>query len=274
MLLFLQSFDDHLMNQYVETHRTWGCMMLGCAATLCHAAAQAETAPAVTPYRPSVSTPAALSAPGWLEIEAGLQSSQGSDPLRRKSLPYTLKLAFTPDWGLRIGGDAIVRQRAADGSALSSGGDTSVVLKHRLAVNDASAFGAELGVKLPTARTGVGSGHADAGLNGIYSLDFAQNWHTDINLSATRIGGVDQGSSRWQKGWAAALSRNLSDQWGVVGELSGTRQSASTSQALIATSYSVSPSMTFDLGVSKGLNTASGGWSVFSGVTFLAAHLF
>jgi hypothetical protein len=86
----------------------------------------------VTPYRPSVSTPAALSAPGWLEVEAGVQSSKAVDPVRRESLPYTLKLALTPDWGVRIGGDALVHQREADGSVLRGGGDTTIVLKHRL----------------------------------------------------------------------------------------------------------------------------------------------
>src|SRR6476660_6387091 len=77
----------------------------------------------VTPYRPSVSTPAALSAPGWLEVEAGVQRSRADDPQRRDTLPYTLKLAFTPDWGIRIGGDAIVRQLNADGSRVSGAGD-------------------------------------------------------------------------------------------------------------------------------------------------------
>jgi hypothetical protein len=41
--------------------------LMGCAA-----AAYADDMPAVTPCRPSVSTPAALSAPGWLEVEAGV----------------------------------------------------------------------------------------------------------------------------------------------------------------------------------------------------------
>lgn len=249
----------------------------GLAVFVCVAAAE-DGAPAVTPYRPSVSTPAALSAPGWLEVETGLQSTGAVDPARRESLPYTLKLAFTPDWGVRIGGDALVRQRSADGSSLRGGGDTTIVLKRRLAVNDASAFGLELGVKLPTARNGLGTGHGDAGLNGIYSADFAGNWHTDLNLNVNRLGGVDPGASRWQKGWAAALSRNLTERWGIAGELSGTHRtgsgSGSTSQALVAASCSVSPAITLDLGVSKGLNAASGAWSVFSGVTFLAARLF
>ena len=81
---------------------------------------------------------------------------------------------------------------------------------------------------------------------------------------------------RSQKGWAAALSRNLTDKWSAVGELSGTQRGGAgrTSQALVATSYSVSPALVVDLGVSKGLSAASGGWSVFTGLTFLAARLF
>ncbi|HEY2463086.1 MAG TPA: hypothetical protein VGI32_03430, partial [Steroidobacteraceae bacterium] len=68
----------------------------------------AAEVPVVTPYRPSVSTPAALSAPGWLETEAGVLSSDGGEPARRESLPYTFKYAFSPDWGIRLQGEALV----------------------------------------------------------------------------------------------------------------------------------------------------------------------
>jgi hypothetical protein len=236
----------------------------------------ADDTPTVTPYRPSVSSPAALSVPGWLEVEAGVQSSNAVDPTHRQTLPYTLKLAFTPDWGIRVGGDAFVRQRNADGTTDRGFGDTSIVLKRRFAIDDASAFGAELGVKFPTARDSLGSGHTDTGLNGIYSSDFAPDWHIDVNLMATHLGGVDAGTSAWQKGWAGSLSRNLNDKWSAGFELSGTqrRGADSTAQALVSTSYSLSPGAVIDFGVSKGLNTASGGWSVFSGITFLAARLF
>jgi len=259
------------------TMGTFGRVTLfACVAVGCVTATLADDSPAVTPYRPSVSTPAALSAPGWLEVEAGIQSSRANDPKRRESLPYTLKFAFTPDWGIRIGGDAIVLQRDADGSALRGGGDTTIVLKRRLAMNDASAFGIELGAKLPTAGSGLGSGNSDVGLNGIYSADFAHGWHLDLNVTTTHLGGVDAGIRPWQTGWASALARNVTERLGVVAELSGTHQggAGSTSQALIASSYAVSPGLTLDLGVSKGLSAASGGWSVFSGVTLLAGRLF
>ena len=137
------------------------CLLL--AATLLAGAASVRAAdapddggPAVVPYRPSVSTPAQLSAPGYLELEAGgLRATDNG--ASRTSIPYTLKLAFTPDWGVRVGGEAWVRQ-AAPGVAQTGVGDTQLVLKRRFEVSDASAWGLELGETFPTARSSIGLG--------------------------------------------------------------------------------------------------------------------
>jgi len=243
---------------------------LACA---CSAQAADDGGPAVVPYRPSVSTPAQLSAPGYLELEAGgLRASDSG--ASRTSLPYTLKLAFTPDWGIRIGGDAWVRDRAF-GLSDSGVGDTAVVLKHRFAVSDATAWGLELGETFPTAKSSIGAGHAATTVNGIFSSDFAPAWHTDINLNLTRLGGSDQ-PSPWLTGWAAAFSRTLTDTWGAVGELSGTHQSgaANTAQFLAAVSWNQSPAAVFDFGFARGLNDATPRWQVFGGVTVRLGKVF
>ena len=233
--------------------------------------------PAVVPYRPSVSTPAQLSAPGWLELEAGGLRASGPDHgSSRFTLPYTLKLAFTPDWGIRVGGDAWVRQVDGPGDAHKGGGDTSVVLKRRFAVSDATAWGLELGEKFPTAGGTLGSGHADTTVNAIFSSDFAPSWHTDLNLNETRLG-VPSGQSReWQTGWAAAFSRTLTDAWGAVGEFSGTHQAgtANTAQFLVAASWNQSAAAVFDFGTAVGLNDASPHWQLFAGVTVRLGKLF
>ena len=119
----------------------------------------------------------------------------------------------------------------ADGSALRGTGDTTVVLKRRFELNEVSALGLELGAKFPTARAGLGSGHSDVGLNGIYSADFGDSWHTDINVLRTHLGYVAPGMGGWQDGWAASVSRNLSDRWGVVAEWSGSCQRSQNSAA-------------------------------------------
>ena len=232
--------------------------------------------PAVVPYRPSVSTPAQLSAPGYLELEAGgLRATGPEGGASRVTLPYTLKLAFTPDWGVRVGGDAWVRQ-SGPGDSHSGSGDTTVVLKRRFAVDDATAWGLELGEKFATAGSTLGSGRADTTVNAIFSSDFAPAWHTDLNLNETRLG-VPSGQPReWQAGWAAAVSRTLTDAWGAVGEFSGTHQAgaANGAQFLVAASWNESPAAVFDFGVAHGLNKATPHVQVFAGVTVRLAKLF
>jgi hypothetical protein len=237
----------------------------------------ADDEPSAVPYRPSVSTPAALSAPGWLEVEAGVLHEHDGADARRDSMPVTLKLAFTPDWGVRIGADAWARVRD-DATHASGYGDTSVVVKRRFAIDDASAFGLEANATLPTARHGVGSGSgkADYGLNAIYSADFAGSWHTDINVAPTRLGAFDAGTSRTQWLGAASLSKSLDDRWGVVGELSGTHQRGAdnTSQLLVAASYNVSKRLVLDAGAARSLRAGAPTWSAFTGFTWLAGRLF
>ncbi len=244
------------------------------ALLLAAAAAQADDdGPAVTPYRPSVSTPAALSEPGWLELEAGALRATGPDSgSARTTLPYTLKLAFSDQWGIRVGGDAWVRQADA-GARETGGGDTSVVLKYRFGPK--SPWGVELGEKFPTAGATLGSGRADTTVNGIYSADFG-DWHTDLNLAETRVGLPAVQGHGWQAGWAASLSHPLAGSWGIGGEFSGTHQAAvpDTAQFLAALSWNASPRAAFDFGVARGLTDASPRNQVFAGVTLLLGKLF
>jgi hypothetical protein len=224
-----------------------------------------------------VSTPAALSAPGWLEVEAGGLHEHDGGGSRRDSVPVTLKLAFTPDWGVRVGSDAWVRQRDESGDRATGIGDTAFVVKRRFAVDDDSAFGLEGGVTVPTSRHGIGSGSGkpDWGLNAIYSADFGA-WHTDLNAAATRLGANEAGTGRTQFLGAASLSRSLDEHWGVVGEVSGThrRGADSTSQLLVAASYNVSKRLVLDAGAARSLRGGAPTWSAFTGFTWLAGRVF
>jgi len=231
----------------------------------------------VVPYRPSLSTPAQLPAPGYLEVEAGgLQARAAGGPERRDSLPLTLKLAFSPDWGLMLGTEAWARSTDASGAHLSGGGDLSLTLKRRFAVDDASAFGLELSTTRPTAPAGLGNGAAQWGLNGIYSRDFAGDWHTDLNLSAQHQSAASGQPASWQQGGAAALSRSLGADWGVVGELSATHDAGAkpASQALLAGSWNASNDLVLDAGLARGLSDAAPRWQLFAGFTLRAGRVF
>jgi len=253
------------------------CIVLLIATTSSRSEEPGADLPSVTPYRPSVSTPATLSAPGWLEVEAGLLQAGIANADPRESLPYSLKLAFSADWGIRVGGEALVRSTGAQGEAVSGFGDTSVVLKRRFAVNDHSAFGLELGASFPTARAELasGSGGTELSINGIYSADL-RALHADLNLLVTHVARAAADASREQVLYAAALSGNLNRHWGIVAELSGTHQGGidPTAQLLCAASYSPARRITWDGGLAKGFLRGASSWSLFLGATALLGRVF
>ena len=229
----------------------------------------------VTPYRPTVSTPAQLSAAGWLEGEFGGLDTAGPGLERSASIPYAIKLAFTPDWGIRISGNAYQFGADDDGTTSRGFGDTSLVLKRRFGINDASAFGLEFSALAPTAPKAIGNGRPAYGTNGIYSIDFGDGYHADVNLFLTRLGG-SAAVSPWQSGYAVALSHPISKAWGLFGEFSGFHQRGlpDTDQYLTGATYNVSKRLVIDMGAEAGLTSASPRWGVFSGFTVLLDRLF
>lgn len=248
-------------------------VLLLAALFLAHSAQGADYAP-VTPYRPSVSSPAQLSQPGQLELELGGLRSQ--DALaQRGSLPYSLKLAFDSTWGLVLSGEGLVSAPAADGRQRGLG-DTQLIVKQALVLDEDTALGLELGGKLPTARNAIGgSGKADYSVNGIYSQDFGA-LHMDANLNLTRLGAIDAGAGRIQSGWSTSFSYALDERWGVTGEYSATRRRASahTAQSLLALSFSPSKQLTLDFGMAHGWTSATPKWSWFAGAVLPLARLW
>lgn len=236
-----------------------------------------ENIPAVTPYRPTVSNPAALSRPRWLEIESGWINSKNADSSTRGSLPYTMKLAFTENIGVLLGGEAFVDQVDPTGAHANGFGDTLLLLKQRWASGESnSAFGVEYGFSSPTAKNGVGSGSGktDYLVNGIYSTELSGNT-IDLNLNVAELGNVQPEESSRLWGWAATWSRSLNGRWGIAAELSGYahRGNGPSDQCLGAINYAMNRRVVWDAGFAVGLNPAAPKWSVFAGVAILAGKI-
>jgi hypothetical protein len=246
-------------------HKLLVLFMLAAAA----APASAQSEAGITPYRPSVSSPAQLPLAGQLEFEIGGLSNKAGD-VRRDSLPYTFKLAFDEQWGVLLTGESYVSQGGQHGA-----GDTTLVLKRAYALDGATGIGLELGWKLPTAKDTIGSGKSDFTLNGIVSRDIGAV-HMDANLNATRLGAIEPGSGRVQAGLSASFSTPVSEQWGLTAELAGTRRSGAphTAQLLCAAAWSPGKRLTLDVGVARGLAPASRSWSLFSGLVVPLAKLW
>jgi hypothetical protein len=238
------------------------------------AADNAASEDAITPYRPSVSSPAQLPLAGQLELELGGLSSR-SEQARRHSMPYQLKLAFSQEWGVSMGGELMLVANDGAGQVDRGYGDTTLVLKRAFIVNEQSAFGLELSAKAPTAAKALGSGSADYAINSIYSRDFGA-LHMDANLNVTRLGVAQADTGRSQTGLSSSFSTALSERWGITGEWSGSRRNGTKAQglALFALSYSPSKRMTMDIGVSKGLTSSSPNLALFAGIVIPVAKLW
>lgn len=228
----------------------------------------------VTPYRPTVSNPAQLPAPGQLELEVGGLRSRSTES-RRSSIPYLLKLAFDPQWGVLVGGDAHIWQRDDDGRAQGAG-STALTLKRAWMVDAATALGAELTARVPTGSERVGAGgKADYTVNTIASRDFGPV-HLDANFNATRLGSPDAGSSRALFGASASLAVPISERWGATGEFSATHQGGSGgngAQLLAALTWSPNKRLTFDAGIARAWRPAPGTTQLFAGVVLPLAKL-
>lgn len=238
------------------------------------AADDEDQEPGVTPYRPTVSNPADLSAPGWLEGEFGGLHSWNQDESRGDAVPYLLKYALDENHGLLLGGSAWTRTQAPAEPAQSGFGDLVLEWKQRFPVAEHTALGIEAGVVAPTAAHDLGVGKPAWIVNGIVSSDLGAV-HVDVNVGGEYFTEHVAGVSSWQSAWAAAASTSLGASWGTAFELSGTyeRGTPTRSQALLAFTYSVSNRLVLDAGGSYGLAHLAHDRSVFAGATVLIGRL-
>ena len=235
-----------------------------------------EQEPSATPYRPTISNPAALSEPGWLELEMGLQRIEGGADKQRDSAPLLAKLAFSENWGVLVGGELGIRRTDTSDEIFNGNGDTTFLLKHRLpTANENIAWGIEAGYKAPTAPDTIGSGKSDLIVNGIYSAEIGAH-QLDLNLSATQLGAYADGEGSVQYGWAASVAHGLNDKWAAFAELSGASRSAVAAQAqlMAGATYNLSKRVVLDAGASWGLTKTSQDWTVFAGLTTLLGKLW
>ena len=209
--------------------------------------ALAEEEPAANPYRPSVGSPASLSAPGHFEIEAGFARETAPDA-RLDGMPMLLKYAFTERFGVTFGISPWLRASTPEGTT-SGNGDGTITLKVAQPVSEAFMVGGELTASLPVASNGLGLKHSYVTLNLIASGDFA-GFHGDVNVNSTRLGEAQEpGITRQVTGWSVGVSHPLSAQFGVGLEASGLRQSGvfTSTQLLASVSYSVSTKLVLDV---------------------------
>lgn len=174
----------------------------------------------VQPERPTVSTPASTVAPGWVEVEGGVEVDSYSDHQHGDVGPLAVKIGLARRWQLTVQ-ESIVR---APGAQVTGLGDVALAAKGRLiegghALGDVAILST---VKFPTGSVanGDGTGTADVSLT-IISSHAIGPVAVDVNYGVTVRSGRGEVAPRHASMWAAAASGPLHGRLGWTSEFFG-----------------------------------------------------
>lgn len=174
---------------------------------------------AVQPERPTVATHAGTVAPGWLEIETGVERDRFAPSQVGFQGPTVLKFGIADHMQLSVFGN-VVKPAGGDAGL----GDVAVGVKWRLA--DDAPFVGDFAllptVKFPTgsATSGTGTGTTDVGLLAISSHEFG-DISMDINVGYTHRSGDGSVAPTSATLWTASAGGPVAGALGWTAECYG-----------------------------------------------------
>jgi hypothetical protein len=231
---------------------------------------------AVQPERPTVATHAHTVAPGWFEVETGVERDQSAGATSLVE-PSTLKLGLTNDTQLSLFGP-FVRPAGTPAGI----GDWSVGVKWRL-LDDALVVGDFALMPAVTFPTGSSSGGRGTGTTGaslllISSHDFG-DYSIDLNVGYTRRSGGGQAAPVNATLWTASFGGPLAGALGWTAECygypatSGPAARSSIVALLGGPTYLAKPWLAFDTGIIVPL-TGPQPHAVYAGATYNIGRLW
>ncbi len=216
-------------------------------------AAQDTDPRAVQPERPTVATHAHTVAPGYFELEAGIEGDRATAGRRTYAAPLLLKVGLASHLQLNVGAPAFI------GSADQAGGigDVTIGLKWRLLDDHAvlGDFALLPAIKVPSgsASSGTGTGTVDLGMTMIASHEFGPV-AMDLNAGYTRVGAANGIAATRTALWTASFGFPVAGRLSWVAEGFGAptvdgSDTPSTTAFLTGPTFLVSPALNLDLGV-------------------------
>ncbi len=172
---------------------------------------------AVLPERPTVATHAWTVAPGWFELETGIEWDRNPDGGRAFSTPSLLKIGVARrlQLGLQAG---LIKPPGANAGVT----DFALLLKYRLTDNAPllGGFAVLPGVKLPLGTGPRGTGTTDFSLLLISSHQLGAIG-LDVNLGYTRRSGNGQDAPRNATLWTVSAGAPVRRALGLAAEVFG-----------------------------------------------------
>jgi hypothetical protein len=204
----------------------WGAILLSAVPSIARAqnidSAAAPVDPhAAQPERPTVATHAGTVAPGWVEIEAGVERDH-LDGAHALLTPTVLKFGIVPRVQLELLGS--FQHFSGTLPDYSGIGDVGAALKWRVLEHApvVGNFALQPSLKLPTGSAvhGTGTGTTDVGLLLISSHDWG-DYALDINAGYTRRSGDGTRAPKDATLWTVSSAGPVYRKLGWVAELYG-----------------------------------------------------
>jgi hypothetical protein len=234
---------------------------------------------AAQPERPTVATHAYTVAPGYVEIEAGVQDMR-PNATSQLAIPIVIKIGIVPRLQVEIQGGYARNTTQGPPSTVDAGaGDIAIALKQRVldaapVVHDFSVQGS---MKFASGARGVGTGTTDLSLLLISSRPIRMG-ELDLNAGYTRRSGNGTTAPVSATLLTASFGGPIHGRVGGVAELFNYPGTGGTSGAppeigfLTGPTLQVHPWLVFDAGVILNVQYM-GGNAAYAGVTCNAGRL-
>jgi hypothetical protein len=224
------------------------------------------------PGRPTVSTPATLTAVGHLQFETGaLGASHSPEFSSRYGLNEVMKLAVTPRLELIASAEPLVHHRA-DGTSANGTGEVFLGAQAVVTRGEGSR---------PTIAASYFRRVYDSGTR---EVDFGSSRNSFLLLASADVKGfhydanalfneqIQEGMHRVQFGQTLSISHHVIGKLSLSGEIWHFTQPFLHNHAvgnLWAVGYAARKTLVFDAGFNRGLTSTSTRWEAFVGFTYL-----
>ncbi|MEO7041207.1 MAG: transporter [Gemmatimonadaceae bacterium] len=226
---------------------------------------------AALPERPTVATHAYTIAPGYVEIETGVQVAQPT-VVSQFVAPIVVKIGVVPRLQLEIQGG--YSRMSAPGISVSGVTDLAFALKQRLLDNAPILhdFSVQAAVKFPTGSTNVTTTTTDASILLISSRPIGAA-ELDLNAGYTRRSGNGSIAPINATLLTASFGTPIAGPLGGVAEVfsnpatTGPAGTATSVGFLFGPTYQVQPSLVLDAGAILNVRNMTGN-AIYAGVTY------
>lgn len=226
------------------------------------------------PGRPTVSTPATLTPPGYVQFESGVLGAEKSGEFsNRTGIETVVKLSLARRFELLVQTEPMVFSDLGNRTDHRPGevfAGFQTVVKHGegLQPTVSVSYFRRLYAS-PAPELDLGTNRQSALL--LVSFD-VKKFHVDTNGIVTEQITDEGGIHRAQFGQTLSISHPVSGKLSFSGELWHFSQPLTRSNAvglLLAPSYNVNRFLVLDGGFNRGLTSTSTRWEIFAGFTFL-----